>query len=543
MNITNPDKYVILGLVGIFINLIVMFFSLRGKYTPQTLKGVTGLQGSRGSIGTQGYSGMTGLRGKKGHRGEDGNFGNIGLIGSSDGNTSGKRIFCATENCMKKNSDFHNKTLISDGIRIWPSDECINSGNVIANRITEHQVFDKNKHNIKCGYNWLWSDRKNIDSCVRSDIGQQFNDNSNLKWISGPTSEISPTLSKTKNGYAISTNNNKCLEECPECPGKNTRTKYCSRLNDYSRPSRVEGTCQKDSLEELASNSLIFCCNQDGNDIEKNRGSACKPKITEYCENPKNKEECRKNMGFSTENKFRDTISLDDRRCQIDENKNLPGGDKDIRNWCVGTWGCCRALTGVRRMRHESWRDAYCRNLQMGWIRASSSRNLTPGTKTLFQPISDKEKQRLESKGFVCRYVKTPKMVRRSIDNKGLGPCKGDGCSGLVQEVSEDYKTQKLVSGNDIGQSVPDELAEFKKGETTNYWSFLGENMSWGKSTGNPQSPDGGILNGNMIPITEFDDKNALAESGNLFFQCVHRDNLESEVNINNLKRCEGNVN
>ena len=536
---TNPNIYLLFGIVGVILNLLIMFFSLRGTYTPYKLVGISGLQGDRGKIGEMGMRGVRGLRGKKGGKGNIGNAGSRGLIGADSGNPGGQRIYCLTDDCIKKNSIYHGKTTLTDGVRIWPSDECINSGNVEYNTLDNHYVSDNNNHNIKCGYNWIWSDRQSTNSCVR-DVGNDLYKNSNVRWIPGEVSEASPTLASTKGGYGVSTNNVHCKNECPECPGRNTRTKVCGNLNDSSRPARVEGTCQRETLNQLATNTLIFCCNQDGSDIEKNIGSACKPKIREYCQNEENYNECKEKMGFSNETKFRDTLGLDDRRCSLDEDKNLPGGNKDIRNWCVDSWGCCRALTGVRRMKHESWRDAYCRNLQMGWIRAANPANLVSGTKNMYQPISDKEKARLESKNFICRYVTNPTKFARAIDSKGVGPCFGLGCKKLVQEVTNSFKAQKLTGSNDDNQIVPSKLNNLKKGETTNFWSFLGENNSWGENAGNPYSSEGGELKGQMIPLKESDNMNDLYNKGELFFQCIHKDNLESGSFLSNLKKCHG---
>ena len=348
---TKPDIYLKVGVIGIVINLVILFFTLYGRFTPDNLKGVTGWQGDRGFKGRKGIQGVRGLRGKKGGRGNDGNYGSIGLQGAYSGNSAGKRIYCHSDNCFKKNSTYHGRTELTEGARIWPSDECINAGNFENDILSHHNIDDHFEHNMKCGYNWIWSDRQNSKSCVK-DVGADLYRDGNVRWINGEVSESCPTLASIKGGYGVSTNNSKCKNECPECPGKNTRKKFCGNLSDYSRPARVEGTCQRETLEDLSGNSLIFCCNQDGSDIEKNMGTACNPKITEYCKNEKNKEECRKNMGFSGEAKFRDTINLNDRRCKLDKDNYLPGGDKKIRNWCVGTWGCCRALTGVRRMRH-----------------------------------------------------------------------------------------------------------------------------------------------------------------------------------------------
>ena len=103
---TNPDIYFLFGIVGIILNLIIMFFSLRGKYTPTTLEGVPGLQGDRGEIGNIGNRGVIGLKGKKGGRGNVGNYGSIGLIAANSGDPAGQRIYCSTDNCMKKNSIF-----------------------------------------------------------------------------------------------------------------------------------------------------------------------------------------------------------------------------------------------------------------------------------------------------------------------------------------------------------------------------------------------------------------------------------------------------
>jgi hypothetical protein len=536
---TNPDIYLLFGIVGILLNLIIMFFSLRGKYTPTTLAGVSGWQGDRGTQGNIGIKGVKGLRGKKGKRGNYGNHGAIGLIGAYSGDSAGKRIYCSSDDCIKKNTTYHAPTSLTDGVRVWPSDECINAGNFQYSTLGAHNVSDNNNHHIKCGYNWIWSDRQSANSCVK-DIGDDLYKNSEVRWISGARSLASPTLASIKGGYGVSKNNLTCKNECPECPGRNTRTKVCGNLKDSSRPPRVEGTCQRETLDQLSTNALIFCCNQDGSDIEKNIGTVCKPKITEYCNNNDNLEECKAKMGFSADLKFRDTVKSNDKRCSMDADNNLPGGNNNIRNWCVDSWGCCRALTGVRRMRHESWRDAYCRTLQMGWIRAANPRNLVSGTNTMYQPISDKEKTRLESKEFVCRYVTNPNKFARAIDSKGVGPCSGRGCHTLVQEVSDNFKAQTITGGYENGQLVPKELDNLKTGESTNFWSFLGENNSWGSSAGNPYSSDGGRLGGKMRPITSSDNMGDLYDKGELFFQCIHKDNLRSGSNLSNLKKCQG---
>ena len=529
--IKNTDKYIIFGLIGIFANIILLFLMISGKYTPDTLKGAVGFQGKIGYRGPQGVKGIKGLKGKKGGRGLKGESGDTGVDADIDGLTAGKRIFCSTKDCIKEKAEFSNNT------RIWPSDDCINSGNIISNTVQKHIVNNAKTHNFNCGYNWIWSDRINANSCTK--IGNNFTkDDNTVKWIDEDINNISPTHMNNKGGFGISMNKKTCEKKCPKCPGMNTRKKKCKNLSSRSRPALVEGTCQEETINELKNNSLIFCCEEDGDDIEKNTRSACKPKLTEYCLNSKNRDECLKELGYSNNVNFRDTLTvfdengnikrLDD-RCKSDEKGNRYGGDNNFRNWCINSWGCCQPLNGVRRMKQESWRDAYCRNLQMGWIRAIHPYDRVRGTKTKFQPISDNEKNRLEKKNFVCRFVKNPSKRGRSLNENGLGPCVGLGCKDLANNNISNLN-QGIVGNFEMNQPVPAIIEDgIVKGDTTKYTSFLGEDSSWGRNE-----------NGQMVELDVNDDKNKLYLEDNLFYQCIHKSNLIEGSSLKNLKECHG---
>jgi hypothetical protein len=159
----------------------------------------------------------------------------------------------------------------------------------------------------------------------------------------------------------------------------------------------------------------------------------------------------------------------------------------------------------------------------------------------MYQPISDKEKTRLENKNFICRYVTNPTKFARSIDSKGVGPCNGSGCKKLVQEVADNFKSQAIIGRSDSEQIYSNKLRNLKKGETSKFWSFLGENNSWGETAGNEYSSEGGILKGQMVPVEE-NQMNELYKKNELFFQCIHKDNLESGSYLSNLKKCQGTI-
>ena len=262
--------YIIIGFIGVIINLVIMFSIINGKYTPHTLSGATGLQGLRGEYGISGSQGARGVTGDKGGRGGTAQSGRKGSIGAH-----GKIIFCSTDDCIKANSEYHSIDQ-EQSVRLWPSHDCINAGDPVSHGPWDN-INDKNNHDIKCGYNWVWSDRKADDSCVKAGENVKFlsdktDDTKKVSWVNhdGISSSISPTLSNLKGGFGVSSNKDNCIDSCPECPGQqlwsNTQNRYvnsravsCGReINDRSRPPIVDGTCKNSTFNELEGKVKTF---------------------------------------------------------------------------------------------------------------------------------------------------------------------------------------------------------------------------------------------------------------------------------------------
>jgi hypothetical protein len=356
---------VILITIGIIANILIFYFVMKNLYTKNRLKGAYGMQGKQGDIGPEGLRGPKGPGGPQGPRGNDGPQGPQGQQGKY-----GERIYCSSIDCndkriIRRDPDDPNSE------QIWPSRDCRKS--LYTDSITDTTT------NGWCGRNWVW-EKNTVASCNNNSTQNGWYGN---VWDDGSVSEennqtykwstvVQTNLKKEELGTHFAPSTADCNSIVDERSGNCPTVSRNSKCRDLTTKSvhPAEGSCRNETREKLNNNALMFCCGQDGQDIEDNRGSACL--VTGKTNGNYTHSVDRYNKCTNGPIKVRDTNN------KIYRNASQPavqGGDvthENVRSWCIGKWGCCDAMGGKKRYQNENWRQSYCRNLHSGFIEKDS---------------------------------------------------------------------------------------------------------------------------------------------------------------------------
>lgn len=438
--------------IGIIINILIFYYIMKNLYTKNRLKGAYGMQGHQGDIGPKGLQGPRGPRGLQGGPGEDGNPGIQGNRGKD-----GERIYCSTSDCIDKRVI----TTETDNEKIWPSKDCRKSL-FTGERNEENE--DTANLNGYCGRNWVWENNTN-ERCNNGSTngwhGNVWDDgsisegvNQTYKWSAtqNNASELGAHFSSSIDSCNPTNNDDPARKG--NCPTIRRNLKCRDLTSKNIHPA--EGSCRSESKDNLKNNALIFCCGQDGKDIENNNGSAClvtgknSDGTYTYSKNRFNK--CNKGPVKVRDTTFGDNVN------RIYRNSAQPatqGGNvtyENVRSWCIGDWGCCNGLSGQKRYQNENWRQSYCRNLHSGFIEKDSltqreiNRLNELGTFEGNPPNPYNKKTDTNIRGpykdFSCREVRWRKVW--------LGDPKSNCSDGMCQPLK--VKNYNTDGSNKLGQ-------------------------------------------------------------------------------------------